>query len=259
MLEDVQIKQYFERIGYCQAVDTNLETMSGLQWAHITHIPYENLDILAGIPLSLKVENLFQKIIVRKRGGFCFELQGLYKELLESIGFRMVQYSARFMDEPGIVQMRRHRVLVVQIGNRRYLTDVGIRSESPRMPIELVYDTLQSDGVCEYRFQRDDFYGWVLCQKKYEKSWKPLYGFTEEPQIDDDFIMPCFYCEKYPDSTFNKFMKISIFSGESNFTLVDGIFQEYRNAKVQYRKKLTSQSETSNILKIYFGLLNQNL
>ena len=47
MLEDIQIKQYFERIGYCQAVYTNLETLSGLQWAHITHIPYENLDILA--------------------------------------------------------------------------------------------------------------------------------------------------------------------------------------------------------------------
>lgn len=54
MLEEIQIKQYFERIGYCQAVYTNLETLSGLQWAHITHIPYENLDILASIPLSLK-------------------------------------------------------------------------------------------------------------------------------------------------------------------------------------------------------------
>lgn len=72
MLEDVQIKQYFERIGYCQAVDTTLETLSGLQWAHITHIPYENLDILAGIPLSLKVENLFQKIIVRNH---CMDLR----------------------------------------------------------------------------------------------------------------------------------------------------------------------------------------
>ena len=100
ILEDIQIKQYFERIGYCQAVYTNLETLSGLQWAHITHIPYENLDILASIPLSLKATNLFQKIIVRKRGGFCFELQGLYKELLESIGFHVVQYSARFMDKP---------------------------------------------------------------------------------------------------------------------------------------------------------------
>lgn len=254
MLENIQIKQYLQRIGYSQTVSPDFVTLSGLQWAHITHIPYENLDILAGIPLSLRAEDLFQKIVTRKRGGYCFELQGLYKELLESSGFHVTQYSARFMDEPDIVQMRRHRVLVVQIGNERYLTDVGIRSESPRTPIKLVYDELQSDGICEYRFRRDPFYGWVLCQKERRKEWKAMYGFTEEQQIDDDFVMPSFYCEKHPDSTFNKFMKISIFNGESNFTLVNGVFQEYRNAKVQLRKKLTSKSETSDILKTYFGL-----
>lgn len=158
------------------------------------------------------------------------------------------------MDEDGIIQMRRHRVLVVQIGNARYLTDVGIRSESPRIPLKLVCDELQTDDICEYRFQRDPFYGWVLCQKERGKQWRTMYGFTEEPQIDEDFVMPSFYCEKHPDSTFNKFMKISIFRGKSNFTLINGIFQEYRDARVQLRKKLISQSEISNILKTYFGL-----
>lgn len=254
MLKSAQIKQYLQRIGYSQTVSPDLDTLSGLQWAHITHIPYENLDILAGIPLSLKAEDLFQKIVTGKRGGYCFELQGLYGELLKSSGFHLTQYSARFMDEPGIVQMRRHRVLVVQIGNERFLTDVGIRSESPRIPLKLVCGEIQSDGICEYRFERDSFYGWVLCQKERGKTWKTMYGFTEEPQIDDDFVMPSFYCERHPDSTFNKFMKISIFSGKSNFTLVKGVFQEYRNAKIQLRKKLTSQCETGNILKKYFGL-----
>lgn len=257
MLKNEQIKQYLQRIEYSQPVSPDLDTLSGLQWTHITHIPYENLDILAGIPLSLKAEDLFQKIVAGKRGGYCFELQGLYGELLKSNGFHVTQYSARFMDEPGKVQMRRHRVLVVQIGNERFLTDVGIRSESPRIPVKLVCDEIQSDGICEYRFGRDSFYGWVFCQKERGKVWKPMYGFTEEPQIDDDFIMPSFYCERHPDSTFNKFMKISIFSRESNFTLVNGVFQEYRKAKVQLKKKLTSQSETSNILKIYFGLDDQ--
>lgn len=184
MLENAQIKRYLRRIGYDRPVSPDLATLSGLQWAHITHIPYENLDILAGIPLSLKPEDLFQKIVVKKRGGYCFELQGLYKELLMSSGFHVVQYSARFMDEPGVVQMRRHRVLVVQIGQERYLTDVGIRSESPRIPIKLVCGRPQSDGVCGYEFRRDPFYGWTLCQKERGKAWKPLYGFTEEPQID---------------------------------------------------------------------------
>lgn len=254
MLDKIQINQYLQRIEYNHTLSADLPALCKLQWAHITHIPYENLDILAGIPLSLNTQDLFQKIVAGKRGGYCFELQGLYGELLKSSGFPVAQYSARFMDEPGIVQMRRHRVLVVQIGGIRYLTDVGIRSESPRVPLKLVYDEVQTDNICEYKFQKDSFYGWVLCQKERGKDWKALYGFTEEPQIDDDFVMPSFYCEKHPDSTFNKFMKISIFSGESNFTLVNGIFQEYRNAKVQLRKKLTSQSETSDILKTYFGL-----
>lgn len=254
MLNEMQIRQYLQRIEYDGILSPDLSVLSGLQWAHITHIPYENLDILAGIPLSLDVEDLFQKIIVKKRGGYCFELQGLYGELLKSIGFSLTQYSARFMDKPGVVQMRRHRVLVVSVENTRYLTDVGIRSESPRCPLRLVQNELQSDGICEYRFQKDSFYGWVLCQKERGKAWKPMYGFTEEPQIDDDFVMPSFYCERHPASTFNKFMKISIFSGESNFTLVDGVFQEYRNAKVLLRKRLTSQLEMQTILKTYFGL-----
>lgn len=88
MLEDIQIKQYFERIGYCQAVYTNLETLSGLQWAHITHIPYENLDILASIPLSLKATNLFQKIIVRKNEvDFVLNFKGSIKNYLKALDF----------------------------------------------------------------------------------------------------------------------------------------------------------------------------
>lgn len=162
MLKNVQIKQYLQRIEYGRPVFPDLDTLSGLQRAHMTHIPYENLDILAGIPLSLKAEDLFQKIVAGKRGGYCFELQGLYGELLKSSGFHVTQYSARFMDEPGNVQMRRHRVLVVQIGNERFLTDVGVRSESPRIPVKLVCDEIQSDGISEYRFGRDSFYGWVL-------------------------------------------------------------------------------------------------
>lgn len=66
MLENIQIKQYLQRIAYSQTVSPDFVTLSGLQWAHITHIPYENLDILAGIPLSLRAEDLFQKIVTRK-------------------------------------------------------------------------------------------------------------------------------------------------------------------------------------------------
>lgn len=256
MLTQDQINDYLKRIEYFTTCTINEATLSALQWAHLTHIPYENLSILAGIPLSLEPDALFQKIILDKHGGYCFELQGLFKELLAALGFSVTQYAARFLDEEGPIQMRRHRVLLVTLNEERYLVDVGVRNEAPRKALHLIEDEIQSDGVCKYRFEKDDFFGWILLQKEQGKDWAPMYGFTEEVQIDDDFIMPSFYCEKHPNSTFNKFMKISIFTGESNFTLVDGVFKEYRNAKVQFRKQLTDTVEICDILKHYFGLEN---
>lgn len=256
MFTQNQIHEYLNRIGYFAPLTISEAALSDLQWAHLTHIPYENLNILAGIPLSLDPNALFEKIIRKHRGGYCFELQGLFKELLVSLGFSVTQYAARFLDEDGPVQMRRHRVLVVTLNKNRYLVDVGVRNEAPRKALLLMEHEVQSDGVCEYRFEKDDFFGWVLLQKEQGKDWTPMYGFTEEIQIDDDFIMPSFYCEKHPDSTFNKFMKISIFMGESNFTLVDGVLKEYRHAKVRLRRRLNDSAEIRAILKQYFGLEN---
>ena len=150
-----------------------------------------------------------------------------------------LQYAARFYNTDGSIQIRRHQILVVFLGAQRYLIDVGVRNESPRKALRLCSGQIQSDGIYEYRFEKDDFFGWMLLQKEHGKDWAVIYGFTEEPQLDLDYILPSFYCEKHPESTFNKYMKLSIFSGDSNYTIVDGIFQEYRNAKVQFRKHLT--------------------
>lgn len=254
MLTAEQLAQYRERLGYHAPFSLDEPTLSALQWAHLSHIPYENLDILAGVPLSLATDDLFRKLVLERRGGFCFELQGLFKELLETIGFSVTQYAGRFLYEGQPVQSRRHRVLVVTLGETRYLLDIGVRSESPRRALRLVEGEVQSDGVCDYRFDRDDFYGWLLMQRERGKDWRPTYGFTEEVQVDADFVPPCFYCEKHPDSGFNKFMKLSIFRGESNITLVDGVLQEYRHAAVQYRRPLGSADEVREVLSQYFGI-----
>ena len=178
------------------------------------------------------------------------------KELLTTLGFSVIQYAARFYNTDGSIQIRRHQILVVSLGAQRYLINVGVRNESPRKALRLCSGQIQSDGICEYRFEKDVFFGWMLLQKEHGKDWAVIYGFTEEPQLDLDYILPSFYCEKHPESTFNKYMKLSIFSGDSNYTIVDGIFQEYRNAKVQFRKHLTNRPEICKILKQYFNLEN---
>jgi len=82
-------------------------------------------------------------------------LQGLFKELLETLGFSVVQYAARFLDEGTAIQMRRHRVLVVTLGGRRYLVDVGVRNEAPRKALHLICD----EGTAVVRISIDTMTG----------------------------------------------------------------------------------------------------
>lgn len=78
MLTQKELTQYLQRIDYHGPFSFSEDTLSALQWAHLTHIPYENLNLLAKIPLSLRPSDLFWKIITEQRGGYCFELQGLF-------------------------------------------------------------------------------------------------------------------------------------------------------------------------------------
>lgn len=250
-----QINQYFKRISYDGGREPNFDNLTILLKQHLTHIPYENLDLLNNRPLSLSPGDLFCKMICNKRGGFCFELQGLFYYLLKSLGYSVTQYAGRFMVTPGIIQMRRHRVLVVDLDDRRYVVDVGVRSESPRRPLELVPGLIQEDGISKYKYCKDPFYGWVLMQQETGKGWKTILGFTEEVQIDDDYIMPAFYCEKHPESAFNKFMKISIFTNDSSLTIVGNTYKVYKDAKVVYRQELETNEEARKVLSEIFGIV----
>lgn len=250
-----QIRAYLRRIHWCGTEAASLQNLTAMQRQHLLCIPYENLDLLNGVPVSLTPEALFQKIVLDHRGGYCFELQGAFYYLLKGLGYEVKQYAGRFMDEPGVIQMRRHRILVVSLSGKRYVCDVGVRSESSRIPLELTEGLEQSDGISRYRYEKDPFYGWVLMQKEPGKAWKPLLGFTEEEQIDADYVMPSFYCEKHPDSTFNKFMKISIFTPDSDLTIVGNTFKVYRSGRVVKHQELRTNQEAVALLEDTFGIL----
>jgi N-hydroxyarylamine O-acetyltransferase len=249
-----QLEQYFERINYTGTRDISLENLTLLQKGHLYNVPYENLDQMNSVPLSLSPEGVFDKIVKQHRGGYCFETQGLLCYVLRSLGYDVVQYTGRFMNEPGVIQMRRHRILVVTLNEKRYVCDVGMRSETSRVPLLLEENLVQTDGVGEYKYWKDDFYGWVIMQKLPGKDWKPLYGFTEEVQVDDDFVMPSFFCEKHPDSPFNTIMKIAIYTENSNLNIVDNEYKVYKMGKCVEESIINSVQEAKEVLKDKFGI-----
>ena len=254
-MNDLQIQQYLHKLQLTNLEPVaDLETLKKLQDAHLKFIPYDNFDCLNGRITSLKRVDIFAKLIMHNRGGICFELNGLYNWLLESFGFEVTSYAARYTDKLEVYQIRRHRVMCVNLNNKCYLTDVGVNSESPRMPLEMTEGLIQSDGISQYKLSRDDFFGWLLWQKERGKPWKRLYGFTEDPMIDKDFIAASFWCDAHPDSPFIKNKTLSIFREDCNITIRGNFLKFYLGGRVKYRYKIRTGAELKEILWEYFGI-----
>ena len=91
-------------------------------------------------------------------------------------------------------------------------------------------------------------------QKLLDKDWKPLYGFTEEVQVDDDFVMPSFFCEKHPDSPFNTIMKIAIYTPDSNLNIVDNEYKVYKMGKCVEESVIANEDEARKMISEKFGI-----
>ena len=238
-----EIAKYFERLGLemPENIVPNKELLFKLHYAHCTRVPYENLDIISGIPLSLKPEDLFAKIVTRGQGGFCFELNGLFGWFLRELGYQVTDYSARYLRGEPEIPMHRHRVLgVTDCDGHKWCCDVGIGDAAPRWPVEMIEGMEQPQFDEVYRFERDPFLGWVLTNL-HKGEWKQFYSFTEEPRLIVDFIAPCFYCEKHPDSPFIHEEMFSLKTEEGRFTLDGHLYREIVHGEITVRKELTDE------------------
>lgn len=220
-MTEEQIKEYLSRINLDPPKQPDLAYLSRLQMAHMSAIPFENLDIMENKRISLDRETLFDKMIRRQRGGVCSEINTLYNWLLESLGYDVISYSSRVIATTAPLQGRSHRIMGVRLEGKSYLTDAGYNFEHHRIPLLLEADTIQSDGECEYKLVRDDFFGWVMWQNRPGLGWRRKLGFTEEPQIDLDFVQPTFFAQYHPDSRINKYLKVSLY--------IDGVFHAIRS------------------------------
>lgn len=233
----MNVKAYFDRIGLEMPADLTptSELLRKLQFAHCTSVPYENLDMMRGVPTSLEVDALYEKIVTNRRGGLCFELNGAFGALLRELGYGVTDLAARYLRGENTIPMRRHRVLKVQAIDGLWLCDVGIGEICPREPVRLLEGVVQEQLGEQYRLEKDTFLGWVLSD--YHKgAWRRFYSFTEEPQLMVDYIAPNFYCEQHPDSPFNKEEMFSLKTAEGRITLDGHVFKEFRGEAVTVRE-----------------------
>lgn len=253
-----QIDAYLKRLDMTEIpIRQDLEYLTKLQYAHITHIPFENLDIMEGIPISLERDALFEKIIEGKRGGVCSELNTLYNWLLESLGFQPVSYVSRIIAESRPIQSPSHRIMAVKLRGESYITDVGFNYQHHRKPMLLAEHVIHEEGDCQYRLERDEFFGWVMWQNRPQSGWRRKLGFTETPQIDLDFVYPTFFAQEHPDSVINKATKVSIYFQKEDgkfYGIRGGRFLRENGGEIEVLEELGSKERERQILKEVFHL-----
>lgn len=229
----MDVKRYFARLGLAYSPDLKPDSalLKRIHLAHCTHVPYENIDMLKTVPTSLSEEALFSKIVLQSRGGLCFELNGSLGNLLRALGYGVTDYAARYLRGESTIPMRRHRVLKVEAIDGTWLCDVGIGEVAQREPIEMKEGPEQSQFGETYKLTKEDFLGWVLWDF-HKGSWRKFYSFTEEPQLTVDYEAANFYCEKHPDSPFNKCEMFALKTLTGRITLDGNIYKEFDGDKV---------------------------
>ena len=128
---------YLARIGFDGALDQTFKTLSSLHFAHVSAIPFENLDIVLGRRISLDLGDLQAKLVTSRRGGYCFEQNALFAAALESLGFTVLRLAARVRFGSTEIRPRTHMLLEVEAEKTRWLSDVGFGAGGLLYPIEL--------------------------------------------------------------------------------------------------------------------------
>lgn len=233
----MNVAAYFARIGLelPENPQPTSELLKKIHFAHCCSVPYENYDMMRGIPTSLEDDALFEKIVVQGKGGICFELNGALAMLLRALGYQVTEYASRYLRGESTLPMRRHRVLKVEAVDGVWLCDVGIGERAQREPIALVEGLIQEQYGETYRLRKDSFLGWVL-EDYYKGVWADFYSFTEEPQLVADYVALNFYCEKHPDSPFNKEEMFALKTPDGRITLDGHIYKKIRGDKVTVRE-----------------------
>ena len=260
----LSIEKYLERINYKGDLSLSYDTLSQLVFCHFTSVPYENLDILDKIPLSLEIPDLYDKIVNRRRGGYCFELNALFNWLLNEIGFTIQNYFARFLlNKTCEIPMRRHRVMKIEIDGAYYIADVGVGNEVPVRPLQLdeskIGEEIAMRGLV-FRFIKDEIFGWVLQSKNPQKApyqWIDIYGFTEEMQYEIDFVQANFWCQHSHESPFRVQNWIALRTETGKYTIDGNLFRIYdlTGPQLMIEEKIFEPSELNGILKNYFGIV----
>lgn len=254
-MENKELNLYLKRIG-AEALQENtgkMELLKKIHQLHPKHITFENIESFTGETPSLQPDAIFNKLVTLQRGGYCYEQNSLFKNVLESLGFTIKMHLARVVwgSRDGSGTARSHMLLSTDIEGVKYLVDVGFGSMTLTTPILLNTDIEQETPNGLFRVvHTESFYTLEVLKEE----WLPIYRFSLEEVEFSDLEMANWYIATGPVSTFNRFLMITRVDEEARYALFNSSFNIRWNDGRKETSDITDPEQLASTLKTYFNL-----
>jgi len=247
----MNMQKTLERIRYSGSLDVTLEVLTALQKAFLYSVPFENLDIHARIPITLDPERFYQKIVQNGRGGFCYECNSVFYQLLRQLGFDVHFIAARMTETDINNQRYSHMALLVNL-DRPYLVDVG-NGQSVMVPMTIGDDTISEAEGIQYKVAPFDAVEYALFFGKQDANWHPRFVFSTRPRRLEEFAQMCLYHQTSPNSLFMKQRLCTLPIPGGRMTLLGNQFSIMENGN-ETTITLESDQQIDAILQQYFKM-----
>jgi N-hydroxyarylamine O-acetyltransferase len=245
----MEARDYLARFSGTQNKKVSISNLAELQRLHMQHIPFENLDVIRRIPIYLNLQNIYEKIVSRKRGGFCYELNGLFNWLLVELGYDAHLISATVRRPTGEwAKADTHAAIIVQL-EQSYLIDVGF-GDSTYVPIPLNGEE-RTDISGSYRIIQRLDYSFNL-ERTDKSGTKTLYNFDLDPKELVDFHEGCVFNQVAKESSFTHSDIVTCATPTGRITLSDQTITVTENSS--QTKTIISIEEKALVLKNTFGI-----
>lgn len=247
---------YFDRIGYKGSSNPSLDLLNKITFAHVQNIPFENLDILLGKSIDISLDSIFEKLIIQRRGGYCFEQNGLLLYVLKKLEFEVSPISARVRLDKSrdYTPPRTHVFLRVELNGLSWLTDVGVGGVSLTSAIQLIPNIEQKTNHETRRIlsENNKFYHQVL----FPNGWIDVCEFTLEEMPEIDRELANWFTSAHPKSHFKDRLIVARAGNDGKrLTLVNRELSERDKNGVAHKSIINSPKELLVILKEKFNLI----
>jgi len=243
---------YCARINYTGPRETCVATLKGLHFAHVHKVPFENLDIHLGIAPSLEPAGLFAKIVTRKRGGYCYEVNSFFTMVLRAFGFQVQGLLARVLYSFSDFRPRSHQLLLVTVDNEFWIADVGFGSCCLREPLRLTPGVIYEQGPDRFRVRTEAGTNYVL-EALLAGRWQDLYSFTLEPFELVDYEPFNYWNSTSPHVRWTQQKICTIPTQDGRIVAIDREFKIHSRGNTQ-TVLATTHEEYLQLLRKYFGL-----